>query len=343
MNELNQVERIKIKLRLAKNTDTFLEVFGASTHEYQLNKPTNLKEVEAFEQKYNITLPQGYKTFLTAIGNGGIESKSVVRNSGAGPDYGIFKLNHEYHFIVDPALKYLEKEAYFNTETTTEAWESIYENMDEEITDEEYDKEMGNAYAGILLIGYSGCSGFNGVMLNGTEKGRVVYACEEIEYCPRFAAQKTFLDWYEQWLDDIISGKRIKKFTVESEEGCLNRFLSATERRWKTVALSYILTFTAISKNATAALWKAFEQEQDRKIKIYLLNVLTKFDYESAKKKLKILAKNQPLEFLKILHLYAPQKTIEWKDEIQSIIKNNSKSPEILEYIQYITTKEETT
>ena len=105
MKDLNQVERIKIKLNLAKNTDSFFEVFGANSHEYRLDSPIDITEIETFEKTYNILLPEEYKIFLTQIGNGGNEYNSVTGNSGAGPDYGIFKLGHKYpgstHLICD--------------------------------------------------------------------------------------------------------------------------------------------------------------------------------------------------------------------------------------------------
>ena len=102
MKDLNQIERIKIKLNLAKNTDSFFEVFGADSHRYRLDVPIDIKEVEIFEKNYNISLPDEYKVFLTQIGNGGNEYNSVTGNSGTGPDYGIFKLGHKYHFMANP-------------------------------------------------------------------------------------------------------------------------------------------------------------------------------------------------------------------------------------------------
>ena len=57
MNDLNQVERIKIKLNLVKNTDSFFEVFGADSHRYRLDPPIDIKEIEIFEKQYNIALP----------------------------------------------------------------------------------------------------------------------------------------------------------------------------------------------------------------------------------------------------------------------------------------------
>ena len=168
MTEINQIKRIKIKLRLAKNTDTFLEVFGASSHKYTLGKPIENQSVNDFENKYNINLPYSYKKFLTEIGNGGLELKnSVVGNSGAGPDYGIFKLGHSQHFIAESTFKYLEKEPFFNENTTEKEWERIYKEMDDNISDGHYDAKVAKAYSGILNIGFSGCSGYLGIILNG--------------------------------------------------------------------------------------------------------------------------------------------------------------------------------
>jgi len=42
------------------------------------------------------------------------------------------------------------------------------------------------------------------------------------------------------------------------------------------------------------------------------------------------------LEFLKILHLYAPGKTSEWQNIIQKL-RDETISPELTEYIKYVT------
>ncbi len=338
MNTLNQIERIKIKLRLAKNTDTFFEVFGASSHKCILNSPLDIQEIKDFEKTYNINLPDTYKTFLSEIGNGGLEYKnSVVDNSGAGPDYGIFKLGHPHHFIVEPSLKYLENEPLFNESTTQEEWDRIYDEMDDNISDEEYDKEMAKAYSGILNIGFSGCSGYLGIMLNGKNKGRVVHTYDEIEYCPHFSQEVNFLDWYENWLNDIISGKRIKQkgFASRSEESCINRFLSDKEPYWKFVSLSYIRSFEKLDNSSIRTLHKAYKNEKDKKVKLYILNLLTKFDYDNSKKEIAKLAKKKPIEFLRNIHLYNKDKTIDWLNEVNRM--RELEDSELLEYIEFVT------
>ena len=341
MKDLNQAERIKIKLNLAKNTDSFFEVFGASSHEYRLDSPIDTKEVESFEDKYNISLPEEYKIFLTQIGNGGNEHRSQVGNSGAGPYYGIYKLGHKYQLfmgnIAFPTLEYLTKEPFFNSETTKEEWEKISENMSENIFE--------RVYAGILTIGACGCAGYMGIMLNGENAGRVVHTYDEIEYCPRFARETNFLDWYENWLDSIISGLSFsgrKPYGTEEEQ--FARYAKVKDVHkiedvpyWKMVALRYIRGFDSLSAEYMKKLWENYYTETDETVKLYILNLSVKFDYENAKIELDKLYKNNALEFLKILHLYAEEKTSDWQNVIQKL-QSESSNPEVTEYIKYITT-----
>ena len=348
MKNLSQVERIKIKLNLAKNTDSFFEVFGADSHRYRLDSPIDIKEVETFEKKYNISLPDGYKVFLTQIGNGGNERTTVVGNSGAGPDYGIFKLGHKYHFCMgypaNTTSEYLMKEPFFDTKTTKEDWEKISENMPEDISDDEYDKEFKRVYAGTFTIGFSGCSGFLGIMLTGEDTGRVVHMCDELEYCPQFAKEANFLDWYENWLDSIIWRKSFggrKPYGTEEEHFVRystveNVHKPDTVQHWKIVALGYIRGFDSLSAKYAEELWKNYHMETDETVKLYILDLLVKFDYEKAKIELDKLYKRNALGFLRILHLYAKEKTSDWQNVIQKL-QDESSNPEVTEYIKYVT------
>ena len=343
MKDLNQVERIKVKLNLAKNTDSFLEVFGADTHKYRLDSPIDMAEVEAFEKKYNISLPDGYRVFVTQIGNGGNERKSQVGNSGAGPSYGIYKLGYKSHFIADLKFGYLEKEPFFNSKTTKEDWEAMSENMPEDISDDEYDKEFARVYAGILTIGASGCAGYMGIMLSGENTGRVVYIYDEIEYCPQFATEANFLDWYENWLDSIISGQRFDRTQAhDTPDERFERYANVGNvhknnvLRWKIVALEDFKAFDSLSSEHIERMWEIYNTEANETAKLYILNLLVKFDYENTKPELSKLYKNNALEFLKILHLYAAEKTIEWQNTIQKL-QEETLNPDVTEYVQYVT------
>ena len=344
MKDLSQVARIKIKLNLAKNTDSFFEVFGADFHKYRLDSPIDLTEVEIFEKKYNISLPDGYKVFVTQIGNGGNESKSQVGNSGAGPYYGIYKLGYKSHFIADPVSGYLAKQPFFNSKTTQEDWNKISESMPEDITDEEYDKEFEKAYAGILTVCACGCAGYVGIILSGEDAGRVVYIYDEIEYCPHFATEANFLDWYENWLDTIISGQKFKSgkpYGTEAEQ--FDRYANVENVHktnlvyWKKVALRYIRSFDSLSPEYMEKLWEFYNVEINETVKLYILNILVKLDYENTKLELEKLYKNNAIEFLKILHLYATKKTSDWQNIIQKL-QDEAINPEATEYIKYVTT-----
>ena len=57
------------------------ESFGESKHGFRLGPPLGEGELAAFEQVHGVSLPAGYRAFLTEIGNG-----------GAGPYYGLVPL-----------------------------------------------------------------------------------------------------------------------------------------------------------------------------------------------------------------------------------------------------------
>ena len=68
-------------LQFLKRKDRRRRIFGSGLHNYELKPPLPAEEIEAFEKKYGITLPEDYKYFITQVGNG-----------GAGPFYGVFPL-----------------------------------------------------------------------------------------------------------------------------------------------------------------------------------------------------------------------------------------------------------
>ncbi|WP_420573244.1 SMI1/KNR4 family protein [Kordia sp.] len=207
MDYTKQIKRIKEKLAKAKKIDTSYNVFGARSHQYIIDTPATEKEVIQFEEKYNIKLPSCYRAFLTQIGNGGNHYKnSITGNSAAGPDYGIYKLGSVFiNCVANTELGYLQKDVFFTENTTFDMWDRAYEAISDDVTDDEFDEIEASMYAGILTIGHAGCSNFNGIVLNGTQRGRVINIYDELEYPPHYKEEKNFLDWYESWLNKIIS------------------------------------------------------------------------------------------------------------------------------------------
>ncbi|GAA0530530.1 SMI1/KNR4 family protein [Chitinophaga japonensis] len=79
---MNFIDEIEKKIPVIKSNDPDLKKFGAREHKYQFNPTLTESEIDAFEEKFRIRLPEDYKLFITQIGNG-----------GAGPYYGIRPLD----------------------------------------------------------------------------------------------------------------------------------------------------------------------------------------------------------------------------------------------------------
>jgi hypothetical protein len=75
---MTKSKTIRQKLAQLKKTDTIFQIFGASTHKYDLAPPVPEEQIRAFEKAHQISLPTEYRAFLLEIGGG-----------GAGPHYGL--------------------------------------------------------------------------------------------------------------------------------------------------------------------------------------------------------------------------------------------------------------
>ncbi|MFD2099971.1 SMI1/KNR4 family protein [Flagellimonas iocasae] len=204
-----QIEQIKKKLLEAKAIDKDCLVFGASAHKYELHPPATITQVEYFETKYGIRLPKCYRAFVLHVGNGG----ESYQNSGAGPYYGIYMLGDHLDALVDGDPKvFLKNNCQLKPNMTAKEWEELTKILENDtISDEDYYLEFSKIHGGILPLGSQGCTYLYGLILNGPFEGKVVNLEMSGEYVPLFTSDRNFLDWYERWLDEIISGKLIKK------------------------------------------------------------------------------------------------------------------------------------
>src|SRR5437899_422192 len=78
-NDLDRLRRILEKLEQVRARR--LSCFGSEKHGFRLNPPLTEAELDAFEKKNHVRLPNDYRTFLKDAGNG-----------GAGPFYGLLPL-----------------------------------------------------------------------------------------------------------------------------------------------------------------------------------------------------------------------------------------------------------
>lgn len=320
----DQIQRIKDKLLEAKKADKNLKVFGADRHKYIINKPTTLKSVMEFETKYSITLPDCYKAFVLEFGNGGIG----WQNSAAGPFFGIYALGENINeLIYENIEKHLKNECIIVPKMTDDFWKSLTKNIDEndEISDEEYEIELGKLWAGILPIGSQGCTYLHGIVLNGQFKGRVVNLDMDRQK-PQFAYEVNFLDWYERWLDEVISGDLIKDTPSwfgyckgGTEEELLASFIDSKNIDEKSDNLNGLLNKNHLSSQTVNQIENLivnnFEPQKT------LIQLLCKSSYEKAKPHLIDLIKTDLCAVFQFIYWYAKNKSHEWTNIIEENIQ----------------------
>lgn len=319
-----QVQRIKQKLLVAKEADPQLLVFGADSHEYTLNKPATIAQTDQFEQRYGVTLPACYRAFLLQVGNGG----KAFANSAAGPFYGIYPLG-EYvdELIHDNVEKHLKNDCVIYPNMSDAYWATLTQkiNDDDNLSDEDYENERGRIFSGILPIGSQGCSYLHGIALNGPYSGRVVNLDTDFQK-PKFTYESNFLDWYERWLDEVISGQLMQEgpswfgYSMGgSDDQLLKLFLSAKDEDQKADCLNGILNKHTLQKEIVENIEQQVFQHTPG-INAQLLQILCKFNYEKAKPYLIELVKTDLLSVFQFVYWYAKDKSKEWAPVIEANI-----------------------
>lgn len=179
-----RVRRILGKLTLVRHRG--LSCFGSKSHKFRLNVPLEEATLERFEAEHGITLPADFRCFLKLAGNG-----------GAGPYYGIFKLDQWSDFI---------------DWTTDDRPENIlalpcplHPGMSRNTEWEAQFGDCASPYQGMIAIGSQGCSYEMGLIVTGEYAGRVVYL-DAGGLAPYVVREPDFLAWYERWLDELLGG-----------------------------------------------------------------------------------------------------------------------------------------
>jgi len=198
------VARIRQKLFEAKKREKSEKNWNDIS--YDLRPPLLETEVAAVEERIGVTLPEGYRSFLTSVGDGGV-----------GPGYGLYGLEAS-----------LEQRR-----------EGIY-GLDDEFVPPASSRESRELRApGMLYLAHEGCAYYTGLVVSGPERGSVWSYIEvapgwvpiltrcldeegdayrfdrnEDDYArwydvmlgPQNRPHRTsFLAWYEAWVDDRIS------------------------------------------------------------------------------------------------------------------------------------------
>ncbi|WP_230660600.1 HEAT repeat domain-containing protein [Psychrobacter sp. I-STPA10] len=346
MTDNQQIARIAKKLPLAKAKDKKREVFGAESHKYKIKNPLLSQQVEAFEQQYQLTLPDGYKAMITTLGNEGKSYPNYeIDKSFAGPNYGIFPLTRNNDVLVNDPQHYLSQPCTLTSmlnsqqdEISDELWDAKIDQLPEE--DDAYEQAINELYAGILPIGSLGCAGIVGLILNGAHKGKVIYVNLDL-YKPIFT-HKYFLDWYECWLDEIIQddkflAKLLLELTSNEEAQILNALQSVA--KFKKIKDTDALTTALIP----LIHYNSHNNHKNADISKHALYLLTEHNYKKAKPFLLQMINShddaQALIACQSIHWYVkkPKRRQEWVAPLMARL-TNTQSEKLLDFIFYILT-----
>ena len=142
----------------------------------KLRLPVEVSEVEDFEVRYGVVLPEGFRRFITEIGDGG----------EGPPAYGLMSLQEIISRYNPPAKIHIP----FSL-TNSSLWEG------EEPKRTELSQVASNG--GHLYLGTDGCTMEWMLIVTGAERGHIWNICD-VGAGP-VKPRRDFLSWYEHWMD----------------------------------------------------------------------------------------------------------------------------------------------
>jgi len=314
-----QLQRIQQKLSQAKAADKDLQVFGASSHKYHLNPPLTEAEVLAFEKKYGLQLPECYRAFMLTIGDAKAKKSDFI----AGPYYGLYAFGTSLDSLLYEKIEtYLKAPCNLSPDMTKEEWETLSDPLlpseeDEEDDDDKYFAERAKVFGGLLPLGSQGCTYEHALVLNGKYAGRVVNVDLDLAQ-PKFAFEANFLDWYERYLDEVISGQLMDKRPTwfgyhrgEPAEVLLTEYEHTTDRKTQTDCLDGVYHK---KPPLEPALLDKIEKlialnNEDRD---FLIEILSQSSYERAKPYLQDLVTKDPKKVFQFVWWYAQDHCADW-------------------------------
>ena len=333
-----QLHRIQQKLAQAKATDKDLEVFGASSHKYHLNPPVSEAEVLAFEKKYGVFLPKDYRAFVQTIGDANAQKLDIM----AGPYYGLSAFGTQVDdLLYEGSEIYLKAPCALSPDMTKEEWEALSDPLlmseeddedfgeDDEVetteTEEDYIQQCGKVFGGLLPLGSQGCTYYHALVLNGKYAGRIVNVDLDLAQ-PKFAFETNFLDWYERYLDEVISGQLLDDRPTwfgyhrgEPAEVLLTEYEQTNDRKTQTDCLDGVyhkrppLSDTVLDK--VEALIALNNEDRD-----FLIEILTLSSYKRAKPYLQDLVTKKPKKVFQYIWWYAQDHCADWVPVVKELL-----------------------
>ena len=322
-----QLLRIQQKLAQAKAADKNLEVFGADAHQYHLNPPVSEAEVLAFEKKYGVQLPECYRAFMLTIGDAKVKKSDFI----AGPYFGLYAFGTSVDSLLYEKIEtYLKAPCNLSPDMTQEEWETLsdpllFSEEEEEDDDDKYFAERAKVFGGLLPLGSQGCTYEHALVLNGKYAGRVVNVDLDLAQ-PKFAFETNFLDWYERYLDEVISGQLLDDRPTwfgyhrgEPAEVLLNEYEHTTDRKTQTDCLEGVYHK---KPPLEPALLDKIEKlivlnNEDR---AFLIEILSQSSYERAKPYLQDLVTKDPKKVFQFVWWYAKDHCAGWVSVVKELL-----------------------
>ena len=322
-----QLLRIQEKLVQAKNADKDLEVFGADGHQYHLNPPVSEAEVLAFEQKYGVQLPECYRAFMLTIGDAKAKKSDFI----AGPYFGLYAFGTCVDELLYEKIEtYLKAPCNLSPDMTREEWDALTDPLlpseeEEEEDEDKYFAQRAKVFGGLLPLGSQGCTYEHALVLNGKYAGRVVNIDLELAQ-PKFAFEANFLDWYERYLDEVISGQLIDDRPTwfgyhrgEPAEVLLNEYEHTTDRKTQTDCLEGVyhkkLPLEPALLDKIEKLITLNNEDRD-----FLIEILSQSSYERAKPYLQDLVTEKPNKVFRYIWWYAQDHCADWVPVVKELL-----------------------
>ena len=352
-----QLLRIQQKLAQAKAADKDLEVFGASSHKYHLNPPVSEAEVLAFEEKYGVSLPEDYRAFVQTIGDANAQKLDTM----AGPYYGLYAFGTQVdELLYKGSETYLKAPCALSPNMIQEEWEALSSTllMDEEEdeddfedeeevdtteTEEEYTRQCGKVFGGLLPLGSQGCAYYHALVLTGSYAGRVVNVNWDL-LKPVFAFETNFLDWYERYLDEVISGQLLDDRPTwfgyhrgEAAEVLLTEYEQTNDRKTQTDCLEGVYhkrpTLPDAVLDKVEALIALNNEDRD-----FLIEILTLSSYERAQPYLEALVTEKPKKVFQYIWWYAQDHCADWMPTVKELLPTIT-DEEMFNFATYLLTE----
>ena len=322
-----QLHRIQQKLAQAKEADKNLEVFGADAHQYHLNPPVSEAEVLAFEKKYGVQLPECYRAFMLTIGDAKAKKSDFI----AGPYFGLYAFGTSVDSLLYEKIEtYLKAPCNLSPDMTQEEWETLsdpllFSEEEEEEDDDKYFAERAKVFGGLLPLGSQGCTYEHALVLNGKYAGRVVNVDLDLAQ-PKFAFETNFLDWYERYLDEVISGQLLDDRPTwfgyhrgEPAEVLLNEYEHTTDRKTQTDCLEGV--YHKKPPLEPALLYKIEKLiVLDNEDRDFLIEILSQSSYERAKPYLQDLVTKDPKKVFQFVWWYAKDHCADWVSVVKELL-----------------------